>query len=145
MEVSVSLPGEDVEFLDEYAREQGYESRSTVLHKAVRLLRVAELGTAYEGARDEWTSSGDAEPWEAVAWPRVGPPVPAGPRMPFMLPSLLDDRRELWDNRANKKEVTTMCWEREEPKKASEEIDEILKKIVKEAEKEGIEVPATAG
>jgi glycine/D-amino acid oxidase-like deaminating enzyme len=26
----------------------------------------------------------------AVAWPRVGPPVPAGPRMPFMLPSLPD-------------------------------------------------------
>jgi hypothetical protein len=24
----------------------------------------------------------------AVAWPRVGPPVPAGPRMPFMLSSL---------------------------------------------------------
>ncbi len=24
----------------------------------------------------------------AIAWPRVGPPVPAGPRMPFMLPSL---------------------------------------------------------
>jgi hypothetical protein len=23
-----------------------------------------------------------------IAWPRVGSPVPAGPRMPFMLPSL---------------------------------------------------------
>jgi len=39
-----------------------------------------------------------------------------------------------------------MCWEREEPKKASGEIDEILKKIVKEAETEkGTEVPAKAG
>ena len=38
-----------------------------------------------------------------------------------------------------------MCWEREEPKKASEEIDEILKKIVKEMEKEDAEVPAKAG
>ena len=27
-----------------------------------------------------------------LAWPRVGPPVPAGPRMPFMLPSLLLSR-----------------------------------------------------
>ena len=45
-----------------------------------------------------------------------------------------------------KKEVTIMCWEREEPKKASEEIDKILKKIVKEAEKEEeAEVPAKAG
>ena len=26
----------------------------------------------------------------SVAWPRVGPPVPAGPRRPFMLPSLED-------------------------------------------------------
>ena len=57
----------------------------------------------------------------------------------------LDDRREVWDNRATQEEVTTMCWEREEPKKASEEIDEILKKIVKEAEKEETEVPARAG
>ncbi len=45
-----------------------------------------------------------------------------------------------------KEEVTSMCWEREEPKKASEEIDEILKKIVKEAEKEEeAEAPARAG
>ena len=39
-----------------------------------------------------------------------------------------------------------MCWEREERKKASEEIDEMLKKIVKEAETEKeTEVPAKAG
>lgn len=38
-----------------------------------------------------------------------------------------------------------MCWEREEPKKASEEIDEILKKIVKDAEKEETKVPAKVG
>lgn len=39
-----------------------------------------------------------------------------------------------------------MCWEREEPKKASEEIDEILKKIVKEAEQEAeTAVPAKVG
>jgi hypothetical protein len=46
-----------------------------------------------------------------------------------------------------KEEVTKMCWEREEPKKkASEEIDEILKKIVKEAEKEEeAAVPAKTG
>lgn len=39
-----------------------------------------------------------------------------------------------------------MCWEREEPKKTSEEIDEILKKIVKGAQQEEeTEVPAKAG
>ena len=55
-------------------------------------------------------------------------------------------RKELWENEPIKKEVTIMCWEREEPKKGSEEIDEILKKIVKEAEQEkDTEVPAKAG
>ena len=50
MKVSVSLPDEDVEFLDAYADAQGFASRSAVLHKAVRLLRASELGPAYEQA-----------------------------------------------------------------------------------------------
>jgi Arc/MetJ-type ribon-helix-helix transcriptional regulator len=65
MKVSVSLPGEDVEFLDDYAKKQGYESRSAVVHKAVRLLRATELGAAYEGAWREWTESGEAGIWES--------------------------------------------------------------------------------
>jgi Arc/MetJ-type ribon-helix-helix transcriptional regulator len=64
MKVSVSLPGEDVEFLDEYAREQGLESRSAALHRAVRLLRTAELGGAYEAAWREWAADGNADLWE---------------------------------------------------------------------------------
>ena len=64
MKVSVSLPGEDVEFLDEYAREQGLESRSAALHRAVRLLRTAELGGAYEAAWREWATDGNADVWE---------------------------------------------------------------------------------
>jgi Arc/MetJ-type ribon-helix-helix transcriptional regulator len=71
MKVSVSLPGDDVEFLDEYAREQGYESRSAVLHRAVRLLRAAELGSAYESAWEEW-AEGDAEMWDATSADGVG-------------------------------------------------------------------------
>ncbi|CAN5835625.1 hypothetical protein BH24CHL6_BH24CHL6_15040 [soil metagenome] len=66
MKVSVSLPDEDVEFLDEYAREQGLESRSAAVHRAVRLLRAAELGPAYESAWDEWAASGHHEAWEAT-------------------------------------------------------------------------------
>jgi len=58
---------------------------------------------------------------------------------------VLDGREKLWEN-GNRKEETIMCWEREEPKKTSEEIDEILKKIVKEAEEQKeTEVPAKAG
>ena len=59
MKVSVSLPGEDVQFLDAYAKEQGLESRSAALHRAVRLLRTAELGGTYEAAWDEWKAEGE--------------------------------------------------------------------------------------
>jgi Arc/MetJ-type ribon-helix-helix transcriptional regulator len=64
MKVSVSLPGEDVRFLDEYAREQGLESRSAALQRAVRLLRAAGLARAYEAAWDEWTERGELDAWE---------------------------------------------------------------------------------
>ena len=66
MKVSVSLPGEDVRFLDDYSREQGLGSRSAALHRAVRLLRVSELAGAYEAAWGEWTADGDADQWEAT-------------------------------------------------------------------------------
>jgi Arc/MetJ-type ribon-helix-helix transcriptional regulator len=66
MKVSVSLPDEDVDFLDAYADSQGFASRSAVVHKAVRLLRATELGAAYEDAWDEW-SRGDADVWESTA------------------------------------------------------------------------------
>ena len=67
MKVSVSLPDDDVEYLDTYAREQGLESRSAVVHKAVRLLRASELGAAYEEAWAEWDASDDAELWDGAS------------------------------------------------------------------------------
>jgi Arc/MetJ-type ribon-helix-helix transcriptional regulator len=67
MKVSVSLPDEDVEFLDAYAGAKGFGSRSAVLHKAVRLLRAAELGAAYEDAFTEWEESGAAADWDQTA------------------------------------------------------------------------------
>ena len=66
MKISVSLPDEDVEFLDAYVEEQGFTSRSAVVHKAVRLLRASELGAAYEDAWDEWETSGEAGAWDAT-------------------------------------------------------------------------------
>lgn len=68
MKLSVSLPDEDVEFLDEYAAAEGIESRSAVLHRAVRLLRSTGLGPAYELAWQEWKTSGEENVWDlAVA------------------------------------------------------------------------------
>ena len=71
MKVSVSLPEEDVEFLDAYARSQGLASRSAVLHKAVRLLRGAELTSAYEEAFASWDASDDAVDWDATVGDKI--------------------------------------------------------------------------
>lgn len=67
MKVSISLPEDDVEFLDAYAKSQGIESRSAVVHKAVRMLRVSELGEAYEEAFTSWDDEGETAVWDAVA------------------------------------------------------------------------------
>lgn len=72
MKVSVSLPEEDVEFLDSYAQAQGIESRSAALHKAVGLLRATQLGSAYEEAWASWAASGEASDWEAVTADGLG-------------------------------------------------------------------------
>ncbi len=66
MKVSVSLPHEDIEFLDAYAQSQGIESRSAVVHKAVGLLRASELGDAYEEAFASWSDEGEASAWDLV-------------------------------------------------------------------------------
>lgn len=66
MKVSVSLPDDDIRFLDAYAREQGYSSRSAAVHKAVAMLRCDELTGAYEDAWRSWDESGEADAWDAV-------------------------------------------------------------------------------
>jgi Arc/MetJ-type ribon-helix-helix transcriptional regulator len=66
MKVSVSLPGDDVRFLDEYAKDRGLDSRSAAVHRAVRLLRTAELAAAYEHAWDQWAADGDSESWNSA-------------------------------------------------------------------------------
>ena len=66
MKVSVSLPEEDVEFLDAYASSKGFVSRSAVVHKAVRLLRASGLGGAYEDAWQEWAAEGDGDLWDVT-------------------------------------------------------------------------------
>ena len=86
MKVSVSLPDNDVEYLDAYATAQGFASRSAVLHKAVRLLRASELGSAYEDAWDDWDASGCwlVAPWERWEfWDRweSSPPREAPPNI----------------------------------------------------------------
>jgi Arc/MetJ-type ribon-helix-helix transcriptional regulator len=72
MKISVSLPDEDVGFLDAYARARGVESRSAVLQRAVRLLRASELAADYEDAWEEWDSSKDSAVWEQTTQDGLG-------------------------------------------------------------------------
>ena len=62
MKISVSLPEEDVRFLDE----QGM-NRSAALHEAVALLRDRQLAEQYAEAFSEWSASADAELWDTAA------------------------------------------------------------------------------
>jgi Arc/MetJ-type ribon-helix-helix transcriptional regulator len=64
MKVSISLPDDDVRFLDEFAARRKLDSRSAAVQRAVRLLRTSELETAYEAAFDEWVAGGDAALWD---------------------------------------------------------------------------------
>jgi Arc/MetJ-type ribon-helix-helix transcriptional regulator len=65
VKVSVSIPDEDVRFLDVYATAHGVPSRSAVVQRALALLRAADLGTDYAAAWAEWGDA-EAEAWEAT-------------------------------------------------------------------------------
>jgi Arc/MetJ-type ribon-helix-helix transcriptional regulator len=67
VKVSVSLPPEEVAYLDAYAREHDMQSRSAVVHKAVTLLRSSQLEAAYEDAWQSWDSSQDDAGWDSAA------------------------------------------------------------------------------
>lgn len=54
MKLSVSLPNDDVAFLDDYATSHGMTSRSAVVQRAVDVLRAAQLGPAYADAWATW-------------------------------------------------------------------------------------------
>lgn len=72
MKLSVSLPEEDVEFVDEYATRTGVASRSSVLHQAIGLLRMSDLEQAYAAAWREWDADPDAALWESTVADGIG-------------------------------------------------------------------------
>ena len=67
MKLSVSLPEEDIEFLDSYAQARGYPSRSAALQHAVAVLRSGQLTAAYEDAWTSWEATGEADAWDVTA------------------------------------------------------------------------------
>jgi hypothetical protein len=64
VKVSVACRARTSRFLDAYAKEQRLDSRSAALHRAIRILRTAEIASAYEAAWEEWATEGDATAWE---------------------------------------------------------------------------------
>ena len=61
MKISVSLPEEDITFLDE----QG-TNRSAALHEAVALLRERHLTEQYAEAFGQWADSPEAQLWDGA-------------------------------------------------------------------------------
>lgn len=66
MKLSISLPDEDVQSLDEYARASGLPSRSAAVQQAIRMLRHSDLEQDYATAWEEWEASGDQAAWEST-------------------------------------------------------------------------------
>ncbi|MFI6464232.1 ribbon-helix-helix domain-containing protein [Streptomyces sp. NPDC050528] len=64
MKISVSLPEDDVAFVDEYAAKKAADSRSAVIHAAIELLRQSQLEQEYTEAFAEWDGSEDAAFWD---------------------------------------------------------------------------------
>ncbi len=64
MKLSVSIPDNDVAFIDRYVAEHRVESRSAVLHRALSLLRASELGEQYAAAWDE--TEDEAAEWDST-------------------------------------------------------------------------------
>jgi hypothetical protein len=64
MKLSISLPDVDVAYLDQFAKAHGLTTRSAAIQQALRIVREASLGAAYEEAWAEWDSNGDAALWD---------------------------------------------------------------------------------
>jgi hypothetical protein len=73
MKVILNLPVDDIEFLDDYVRREGLESRSAALHRAVGVLRAAHLGGMYAAAWEEWSAGDGGELWASTSGDGIRP------------------------------------------------------------------------
>jgi Arc/MetJ-type ribon-helix-helix transcriptional regulator len=67
MKLSVSMPDADVRTLDAYVATHPGTTRSSALQEAINLLRGQSLHAQYAAAMDQWSASGQAQDWDAVA------------------------------------------------------------------------------
>ncbi len=73
MKLSISLTDADVALIDQFAKEGGFASRSSVVQHALSKLRLQELQGSYALAWNEWADEGDASAWDATAADGIGP------------------------------------------------------------------------
>jgi Arc/MetJ-type ribon-helix-helix transcriptional regulator len=71
MKLSISLPDEDIEFVDRLVSTRPSSNRSSILHAAIVALRDQHLAQEYRQAAAEW-ADGDGPAWEAVTGDGVG-------------------------------------------------------------------------
>jgi len=65
--VSISLPADIADFVEQYQQTHRLSSRSEVFVRAIGLLREHELAQAYREASLEWDASEDAKLWDKTA------------------------------------------------------------------------------
>jgi putative addiction module CopG family antidote len=65
MKISISLPDDDVAFLDSQASQGAFSSRSAVIHSAIRLLHDRQYVDSYAAAWDEWDAD-DGAMWDTT-------------------------------------------------------------------------------
>ena len=65
MKLSVSIPADELVFIDSYAEEHNIGSRSGVIQRALALLRTNDLDEEYAAAWAEWATS-DAPAWDSA-------------------------------------------------------------------------------
>jgi antitoxin MazE9 len=73
MRVSLSLPEDDVAFLDEWVLNHGLASRSAAVRQAIRTTRLVELEDAYAEAFEAWDHSDDADLWGSITADGLAP------------------------------------------------------------------------
>ena len=73
MKLSISLPDEDVAFIDRFREDADDDSRSAVVQRAIAMLRAAELANQYEIAFRSWDGSEDAQLWDVAVGDGIGP------------------------------------------------------------------------
>lgn len=75
MKVSVSIPEQDLRFLDDYVVDKGLGSRSAGVHEAIGALRQMALTLEAEQAIVDWYDSGEAEVWDVTVADGLGSDV----------------------------------------------------------------------